>query len=213
MGLDIFVMPMSRYLAGEFQTPAEKLGAVRAGSPKPSADLEKAKQTVSRIQQDLTQATGALVSWPDDGEIVLESQFFRESWHLLRAYAAHLDYPRRAGLLRRKLRFVIDDSPEQHPGIGRIWDGARSRFRHMVIHTDCDGFWLPCDFARPISLDPDTGRVLTGSSVRLLEELDIVGRPLLSEDESFHLIKHAWKLLLDAAQLSVKHRLPVVFDG
>lgn len=66
----------------------------------------------------------------------------------------------------------------------RRWVRAQSntaqQYRHLLEHSDCDGFYLPIDFPSPLQRVPRAGmlgtlfpqRLSIGSSTRLLRELD-----------------------------------------
>ncbi|MGW5260354.1 hypothetical protein ACWEQG_05215 [Microbispora sp. NPDC004025] len=48
-------------------------------------------------------------------------------------------------------------------------EGAAGRFDHLVHHSDCEGFYVPVDFA-PVLIDGRVTGAYIGSSQRLLEE-------------------------------------------
>jgi hypothetical protein len=62
----------------------------------------------------------------------------------------------------------------------RAQPNAEQRYRHLLEHSDCDGFYLPVDFPSPLQRVPRSGmlgtlfprRLSIGSSNRLLRELD-----------------------------------------
>ncbi len=215
MGLDIFVMPMWRFLSGEYTGPVERLipNVIRVGGQKMDLAPELARKKVASFQKVLSQVTDSDISWPDEGEVVFERQFNFRLWHLLRAYAAHQDHPVRAGLLRRSQPFTISDEPECHPGLARIFDGAPTRFKHLIVHADNEGFYFPCKLEHPMPLLPAEERWLTGSSIHLLDELSLLGQSLRHESDTLKDVRDAWEFMVKAAKASVDHRLPIVFDG
>ncbi|MEV1198524.1 hypothetical protein [Microbispora rosea] len=61
-------------------------------------------------------------------------------------------------------------------------EGASDRFDHLVHHSDCEGFYVPVDFA-PVLIDERVTGEYIGSSQRLLEECRRVAERLgLPED-------------------------------
>lgn len=104
---------------------------------------------------------------------------------------------------------------------------------HLLVHADGQGFYVPIDFADPVF--DATGRVyggIIGSSQGLLRELVVCAAPLGIEIESDQRISGSsleritgtvrdeaqlwreldiWVGLYDAARLSVRHGLPIMF--
>ena len=234
MSLDIYVMPLHLYFTGKFLSPIQQLLGAQMGDKIKTIRLggelndnaETAKAKVRALQETLASFTKMPIEWKDEGEVVFGEQFNYFSWHALRAFAAHTEYPTRSFILRRPQPFVLDATPERHPGVAQIWQGAESKFRHLIVHADNCGFYFPCDFPKPKRLLAQTG-VLTGSSIRLLAELNQLqgplqmtgdqnassGNQLQSASDPLKEIKYAWSRLHNAAQLSVDHCLPIVFDG
>ncbi len=61
-------------------------------------------------------------------------------------------------------------------------EGTSDRFDHLVHHSDCEGFYVPVDFA-PVLIDERVTGEYIGSSQRLLEECRRVAERLgLPED-------------------------------
>lgn len=78
---------------------------------------------------------------------------------------------------------------------------------HLVHHSDCDGYYLPSDFIKPIRADQDgNGCVSIGSSVRLLAELRELDRAKLEE-----YTQRAWDAVFVPAVASVFMRRVIYF--
>lgn len=165
---------------------------------------------------------GPEIRWNDEGDVVLTRQFNRDSWHALRAYAADQSRPVPG--------FVFDAGASNHPGLAEIYQGARSAYSHLIRHTDCNGFYLPCEFDQPFELSMFEGEPVTpliGSSLRLLKELNHLGQRLrisrdqgeegweqqIHNEDPLGMVKSAWTLLRHAARSSVSAKLPLIFYG
>jgi hypothetical protein len=103
---------------------------------------------------------------------------------------------------------------------------------HLICHSDCEGFYVPIDFPRPLYDDEDelTGGIL-GSSQRALQEviqaaplLDIplvagklsnkAARTIVKEADESHpywLERKVWLTMFEAFRHSVEYRYAVVF--
>lgn len=139
MGLDLLVLPLSRFFAGQYQGPVEAF-AQRIGTPKPDAPEDLARERVRRIREDLGRRIAPPLDWTDEGEIALSVQYHYGALHALRAYAALEEYPADASA-------KLDES---HPSLMKIYyQNAPTRYPHLLVHSDCSGFYLPCDFAEP----------------------------------------------------------------
>ncbi|MBI3855183.1 MAG: hypothetical protein HY293_05780 [Planctomycetes bacterium] len=144
MGLDLLVMPLWRYFAGRFEGPLEAL-ATRVGNPKPSDSELLARWRARGIKEQVERRAGRALSWSDDGEVALSVQHHYASLQALRAFAAYQEYPLGGP-------FAAGSSPEEHPSLARIYyQNAPSRYRHLIDHSDCMGFYFPCDFDPPVA--------------------------------------------------------------
>src|SRR5688572_21579373 len=100
MALDLLVMPLHRYLAGDFETStrafAESMGIggryVRVGG-RPSVPIDEAREFVRAMRVRLRHALGEDIRWRDDGETDLCRRLHRDAWHALRAFAADQQAP------------------------------------------------------------------------------------------------------------------------
>jgi len=229
VALDIFVMPLSRYLSGDFMTGLERFMAAQGAlhqyhrtSPKPSLPPEEARAFVADLRRQLAAALGPEIRWRDEGDTVFAEQFSFDAWHALRAFAADQTRPAPG--------FRFDRDPHRHPGLDEIFDGAPSSFRHLIRHHDNQGFYLPTDFREPFELplwEGERAAPLVGSSLALLRELNALGARLgLTRDQGeegwtepfvrgdpLEPVKHGWVFMRHCARLSVRHKLPIIFDG
>lgn len=140
MGLDLLVLPLSRFLAGQYQGPVEAI-AERVGAPKPDNPEDLARERVRRIREDLGRRIAQPLDWTDEGEVALSVQYHYAALQSLRAYAALQDYPLDA-------QVTLDES---HPSLMKIYyQNAPTRYPHLIDHSDCGGFYIPCDFLEPV---------------------------------------------------------------
>ncbi|RMD74727.1 MAG: hypothetical protein D6820_16175 [Lentisphaerae bacterium] len=231
MGLDIHVMPLTRFLQGDYESPLERMfgnKVVRIGTARPSASKEEADQFVKMLQDALSRKFNTSITWHDDGDVVFSEQFDFRAWHALRAYAAHQEYPATKGIFRKtERRYWQEENPEEHPGLMKIAKSAQSRFMHLVYHGDNCGYYFPADFDPPCVIDPERAMIV-GSSVRLLAELEMLnksigmkrnlgdlkeGEAIASDDDPDGALKFGWAFMHHCATLSVEHKLPIIFDG
>ncbi|WP_300932204.1 hypothetical protein [Prosthecobacter sp.] len=223
-------MPLNQFFSGDYTSPLEAAfgaKAHRVGSQKGAAPAAEAIESVSKLQDALKEIFGLASVWDDSGETKGE-QFDYGAFNALRAFAAHQEYPRMTGVFRKKpIDFNPYDDSSAHPGLLKIWKGAKTRFRHLIQHADNQGFWFPVDFEHPINLNQKTG-LFAGSSIRLLSELNelrsIIGltkswtdladdETVADESDPMATIKYACALMFAYADLSCERRLPIVFDG
>ncbi|MCB1602339.1 MAG: hypothetical protein KDI66_20135 [Xanthomonadales bacterium] len=119
-----------------------------------------------------------------------------------------------------------DISKEDEADIDKVFSRGDS---HLLYHSDCDGFYVPLDFPRPIEDDRVLGGSI-GSTPGLLRELveiapliDVVvvgdspTDEALSEldafDEShpYHIERVTWYCLYENCVLSLKHKCVISF--
>lgn len=143
MGLDLLVLPLTRYLAGQYQGPVEAI-AQRVGAPKPGHPEDLARERVRRIREDLQRRFTAPLDWVEEGDVALSVQFHYGALQALRAYAALQDHPLDAP-------GSTPDLNEKHPSLMKVYyQNAPTRYRHLIEHSDCSGFYAPCDFPEPV---------------------------------------------------------------
>lgn len=233
MGLDVHVMPLWRYLTGHFQGPLENMlgsNVERVGAQKPGNDPETVREHVRLLKERLVrECEAADADWDESSEPVLGVQYTYRAYTDLRGFAAHQDYPRKEGwILTTIAPFRIEEDPGKYRGMTEICGrGKPTAYPHLIIHADTHGYWVPVRFKQPLMADRESYLVI-GSSVVLLEELDRLGTLLgmskdwgdLTDGESasrqgdpLESVKYGWSVLHYAARMSVKHRLPIIFDG
>ena len=215
MALDLHVMPLERFLTGDFESPAEKAAREqgvpyeRVGRPKPSLPVETARGFVATLRGAVARFGGVAVEWDEtDRSPALSVTWSFEALHLLRAFAAHLDHPGGAA-------FDPTDRPQEHPSVRKVYAGAFTHYIHLLDHADHEGFYLPGDFARPLWIDfyGDAKPFSAGSSVRLLAELESLSRSIESNPSVRADVRHAWTFFAGIARESVVRRQPLIFEG
>lgn len=147
MGLDIFVMPMWKYLAGDFSSPLSKVLGIeptRIGTPKPDEPPPQAKEQVERFQRELSRLSGAPAVWGDHGFAEVSVQFRTPSFLSIQEFAAFQDAP--VGTVYS----VSEENPVVHKSLLRVQRGATTRFPHLIFHELNQGFYVPCDLPQPI---------------------------------------------------------------
>jgi len=146
--------------------------------------------------------------------------------HHLRRFAAHAS----AKPGWKPTPFPESDDPSQDSLVDRESTMFAS---HLLCHSDCEGFYVPIDFAEPIFADEDRipGGML-GSSYGLMRELRAVAPALgitltgnaLSDHEvsrintivesqgAFWIENLVWLSLFEAARLSIEHKTAICFS-
>jgi hypothetical protein len=222
MGLVVYVMPLWRYLAGDYEAAQARFGA-DAGSRALSVSPAEARTFVARLRHGFRDVSRNAMRWHDRGEAVFARPFNVESWNALRAFAADQQYPVE--------RFNFGKESHRHPGLHEVLYGHGSAFEHTVKQHETGGFYLPVDFARPLELtvrEDASSTILAGSSIALLRELNLLGPRIgLDRDlgelepgevfavrpEPLQYVKFGWAFLRHVARLSVQHRLPIILHA
>lgn len=229
MGLDVYVMPLWQFKVGDFHSPIEAAIGIR---PKiVTADgIEvrptrvgwfgrwRARRQVAAIRKSVESANGVPVRWADEGGVAYTQQ--SRGFEPLRAYAKWLDC--------REQFPEFDPPPEgnyyKHPVMAT--EPGRLSCPHLVEHDCYCGYYLPCEFERMVQVEPylifgtwPASRTV-GSSPRLLRELEFVQVALqVAEDYGYPLddplvaVKTAYFQLREAAKLSCRQKLPMIFWG
>ncbi len=224
MSLDIHVMPIWRFWAGEYSTATERLaeqtGApfTRTGQPKALYNTGEAQQLAKDVRRWIELKTGLSEAWSDDGDIVFSKQFQFDAIHAVRAYAAHMESSEEP--------FTLTENFHSSPAVRRVWAGVPTDFPHLIRHEDNAGFYVPANFESPLKLMGQPP--IIGSSVQLMIELaslrrrlgdfpDYGARQQGEVDDEHHpglaLVKYGVAFLYQACWLSVQSRLPIVIDG
>ncbi|MBI5723057.1 MAG: hypothetical protein HZA50_03785 [Planctomycetes bacterium] len=231
MSLDVYVMPMWRFKAGDAETAVQQLGGDKALMITPGGILSwkrfkaslsrfQAKRQVRRIVAEAEKELNIRIEWNDEGNVVHSQQ---ASWgfEALRAYAKWLDlqdcFP------------TFDDPPEnnfyKHPAL--IWkeDRRTFRFSHIIDHDCYSGYYVPCRFDRVVYVEPfqSFGRFTFhhsfGSSYTLAAQLDTLEKYLPSNvdskvsADSCNPILAGFNTLKELASKSIEHQLPIIFWG
>lgn len=229
MALDIYVMPLWRFKAGDFRSPMEFATGLRPKIVTADGIEERpvsigwltqwrARWQVSKIRRAVERVNRTQIRWTDEGGVVYSQQ--SQGMEALRAYAKWLD--------------CTDHMPEFGP------PPERNYYKHPVMAVEVDqlscpqlvkhncysGYFLPCDFKQLAQVEPY--KILdrwpatrsVGSSVRLLQELDFVQDRLqvpesydFSQDDPLWPVKVAYLQLREVAELSCHHGLPIIFWG
>jgi hypothetical protein len=227
--LDVYVMPLWRFKAGDFHSPIEAAVGMRPKivtadglDERPARagwfSRWRARRQVAAIRKAVESINGVPVEWADDGGVVYERQSF--GFESLRAYANWLDC--------REQFPQFDPPPEgdyyKHPVMSV--EVGRLSCPHLVEHDCYSGYYLPCEFERMVRVEPylifgqwPASRAV-GSSPRLLRELDFVQATLqvpegyqYPADDPLVAVKAAYLQLREVAELSCRCGLPIIFWG
>jgi hypothetical protein len=229
MGLNVYVMPLWRFKAGDIRSPIESAIGLRPkiltadGVYKWPAlggwlERRRASQQVKAIRSAVEAANGNRIRWADDGEVVYSAP--SHGFEPLRAYAKWLDCRDRVP----KFEPPPEGDYYKHPAMTA--EVSRLSCPHLVQHDLYNGYYLPCEFERMVDVEPymifgkwPASRPV-GSAPRLLRELEVVQAKLrvpggydYPKDDSLLQVKRAYLQLCEVAELSCRHRLPVIFWG
>ena len=222
MALDIHVMPLWKFWAGEYTTAMERF-AERTGTPMSRIGRQKAlyppqeaRDLARGLRLWVEQETGTENAWEDDGAIVFSEQFQFEGIHAVRAYAAHREDSQEP--------FEITEGFERYPALRKRMAGVPTEFPHLIHHEDNQGLYVPVDFELPLMGGPFS----IGSSVQLMMDLAKlrrnlgafpdyeewrVGSPMDEPHPGIAWVKHGIAFLYQACWRSVQSRVPIIFDG
>lgn len=222
MGLDLYVMPLWRFKVGDFRSPIEAAIGFR---PKiVTADgIEdqrgsvgwferwRAKRQVVAIRKAVEAVNQTRIRWKDDGDVVYCEQSGRMD--ALKAYAKWLDcrdqFP--------EFTAPPDEDYSKHPAMEL--EVERLSCPHLLGHDCYNGYFLPCEFEKLAEVEPymifghwPASRSV-GSSVRLLRELDLIQEQLQAAEDDRDPVKVAYLQMREAAELSCRYKLPMIFWG
>lgn len=230
MALDIYVMPLWRFKAGDFASPVERAIGLSPKIATPDGIEERpvrvgwldrwpAKREVRAIRRAVERANEVPIRWRDEGEVVYAEQ--SRGMEPLRAYAMWLDH-------RDRLP-EFEPPPEgnfaNHPALAQESDRPLT-YPHLVGHDCFSGYFFPCDFPRITEVEPylilgtwPASRYV-GSSERLRRELTAIAGHLPApsgeptpDDSPLIAVRTAFRQLRNVVELSCRYELPIVFWG
>jgi hypothetical protein len=229
MALDIYVMPIWRFKVRDFSSPIESKLGIRPKVVSPNGIQEppakagwiarwRARRQVAAIRKAVEAANGTSAHWRDDGEVVYAEQ--SHGIEPLRTFASWLDLRDRMP----EFRPPPEGNYYKHP----VWDFDHDRplsCPHLVEHDCHSGYFLPCDFERPVQVEPyrihswSFSRCV-GSTVRVRKELAFLAEHLSvpddhvdTKDDPKAKVKTAFLQMQQVVDLSLLHGLPVIFRG
>lgn len=228
MGLDIFVMPLWRFKAGDFRSPIElsmgirpKIvtaeGVVRRPESVGWLDRWRSRRQVAAIRRAVQKANRTPVRWRDEGDQVYAAQ--AGGMEPLQAYARWLDHRD----LLPEFESMSGDY-DKHPAL--ILESERPpSCPHLAWHSLFSGYFLPCEFDQVIEVEPFLiagywpAAHAVGSSPRLRGELARIEEHLQvpddfdDPDDPLRAVKYSFRQLKEVADLSCRHALPIIFWG
>jgi len=228
MALDVYVGPLARYYAGDWESVSESADRERApsGRLRRSAEAGRILQSVLGWRQDLAAALGGdptvLLDWNER----LDGPYFtgRPGWDgfgSLVLWAAYAEHP--ALVLPTSLPEEWDNDPAL---VRCNADGFRSRYSHLVHNVE---LWLPSAFAITFEgEDVDRRRVVIGSAATLARqlvdlnsatwkgsdaELAMWGRRQPSPNATLELrARYGFAVMARLARRAVEYHLPMKLD-
>lgn len=233
MAVDVYVMPLWRYKAGDFQTTVERVfggttiiatrsGAfVRRVSPAGWFRRWRARREVAHLVRTASDAVGGDIGWPDEGDIIYSNQF--RSGPTVLGYLWWRD--------RRDLFGDYRPISDRDPDAGTFWSAAPDRklsLPHLAGNNYWDELFLPADFPNLVEVEPRqcgggaTETKTACSTTRALAELEVVVRELElprnydatnETDDPLVGVRLAFDHLRHILEASHQHRLPVIFWG
>jgi len=229
MALEVYVGPLARYYAGDWENTARK--AVRRGrapqsQPRRQLDVERFRRGVLAWRDDLSASLGGNIAVPLDWDERANAPYFsgRPGWDgfgslvLWAAYHEHPQLARPASL---------PEEWDNDPALVRSnAEGFRSRYSHLVRNVE---LWLPVAFAFTFEgEDVDGRRVVIGSAATLSRQLAELNEETWKRSESDVAswarrapavsaalearARFAFAVFNRLAHLAVEHRLPMKLD-
>jgi hypothetical protein len=235
MALDVYVGPLTRYYAGEWENVSERSARERGtqlrvgrhvGSGDPEPAIQETLQALLSWRVELNQSLGDRIARPLDWSEDLDAPYYtgRPGWDgfgSLVLWAAYAEHP----ALRRPAS--LPEEWDNDPVLVRSnAAGFRSRYSHLVRNVE---LWLPNPFEFTFEgEDVDGRRVVVGSTATLrrqLAELNTATWKADAEDVAAwaraapadnapldQSARYAYAVLLDLAERSVELRLPMKLD-
>jgi hypothetical protein len=228
MSVEIYVMPLWRFKAGDTRTAVEIATGIKPKIVDGNGDIVegpppgwwvrwKARREVASLCRKVGRVNGTRIRWPDEGGQVYVQQSV--GMGSLRAFARWLDL---------RDQFQSFDAPPKrdfykHPvmKVKRSWS-----FPHLVRHCCYNGYFLPCDFETPTEVEPYLifgqwpANRNVASSVRLRDELrrirpefDALTSSMPSREPHLEHVGEALAQLEKVARISCEENLPIIFWG
>jgi hypothetical protein len=231
MGLDVCISPIKATIGSIEDYESEN---------QYQQELIIIENLIALIQAKIKEQTGKTITWNEEEiepdkeeniELFCERLGNYSVLHHLRRYAAFIDKTNAPPETPCELEEAANDEI-----LLEVYDGeTRTQFPHLIDHSDCDGYYIPCSFEKPlwikpseIGMDQDDDEMLisAGSSKKLLEELTILNNYLqIDTDEISNLeefatriasdkwefVKWSWAVLYYMCVNSIKFRQPMIF--
>lgn len=233
MGLDISVGSLKYYILDHEDD------CKNCQSEERKCQQQEYEATLKIIKDKIKAQTGTIPEWSEE-----ESDEYDESkvgirvgsytlMHYLRRYAAHVEFNKQPPEPCREC------DPTQDQLLLDIYDGKRTTsFLHLIDHSDCNGYYIPCDFETPLWIDPLEFGVeqedelveflSVGSTIKLQQELLEINKYLgidlnktvkdiyeYAEDiegTDYEVEKWCLCILYKMCLTSVELKLPIVFS-
>ncbi len=234
MALDVYVGPLTRYYAGEWENLSEQTARDRAspfrigrrGTGDPDPDSEAIRQAILDWRSAVSESLGQRIAAPLDWSEAADAPYFtgRPGWDgfgSLVLWAAYAEHP----AARRPAN--LPEEWDNDPALMRSnAEGFRSRYAHLVRNVE---LWLPGAFKFTFEgEDVDGRRVVVGSTAMLRRQLDDLnnatwkadsrivaawGRDPLADDAPLEQsARYAFAVLRDLSERAVQQRSPMKLD-
>ena len=216
MSIEIFVMPLTRYKMGEFETPLQRMfgDKVRYVYPNQWYFWFSARKQVKQIRKAVLKANGAIAKWNESGKCVYSEQCHEDSMPALRAFACWIY----GGKQPEDFSFPESGDYYKHPA--RKFENDQINQSHLIGGGCYNDYVLPVEFEHVVEVEPykifghwDATRSVT-SAIRIHRELkqlkDSVS--LLSEDE-FWDVHVGYMQYSKVVELALQHQYPIIFWG
>jgi len=241
MGLDVYVGPLCRYYAGDWETIVQRLAreqgipfqTIHANSPGKRPSKDEAQAAILTWRDSLGKAVAeagiVLLDWDESPDAAVHTD--KPNWDCyteLLLSAAREEHPQVKaakslfGVFRKKQQEWSDDPAYQ----SSLKAGSQSRYGHLLGNTE---FWLPYE-ANVIfeGTAPPGNQCVFGSTIVLLRQLDDLnartwraGASALeqwrdggveSESSPDEKARFAFALFHGLAKVAVDRRLPMKLD-
>ena len=170
MGLDVYVMPIWKFKAGDFAAPVQSLGTVTIITPQGimqrKADERpgfvtrwNARRATRRLRREIEAKIGHSVAWNEEGGVAYKQQ--ARGFESLRAFATWLDY--------RDLFPTFEPPPDNnyynHPVMSQSAERALT-YPQLVDHSCHSGYFIPAELERVVYVEPSALGEISSSTTR-----------------------------------------------